>query len=150
MRCLGIIFVIPLLIPSLSSGQIKITADTLSNNSCGYVARIKTGKIIIDSQEQYEQAEFINNHNGKCVPFDEIDFNKSMLVGFQYRGSNCDSGIKWSTIMETDTGYRIQFATTPNHVCRDLTYLIAWFIVDKPQGKVDIAFERVFKEENSR
>jgi hypothetical protein len=147
MKCLGTILAIAFLTPILSRGQIKISADTLCGN-CRYIASLKTNKIIIDSQEKYDQAEFVNNFDERCVPFEEIDFDKSILVGVKYRGSNCDSGIQWSTIEETEKGYLIQFATSPNHVCRDLSYPIAWFVVDKPSGKVDITFERVAKKDS--
>lgn len=149
MRHIGIFLAMALLIPTLASAQITIAADTILQD-CKLVTSFKTDRIIIDSQEKYDETEFIDNFDQACVPFGEIDFDKSILVGFKFRGSNCDRGIHWSAIVETDNGYRVQFATGPNHICRDLYYPIAWFIIDKPQGKADITFERVFIKESYR
>jgi len=132
-----------LLISILADGQVIITADTISIN-CTEVYRTRTDKFVITSQDEYERSAFFTGYGNGCLPFSDIDFEKSILTGFKYQGSNCDISVDWSTIVERGHEYLVQFSTSPNHVCRDLQSRIAWFIMDKPQRKVDISFERVF------
>lgn len=134
-----------LLISILAEGQVLIIADTISLN-CVEVYRTRTDKFIITSQSEYERSAFFTGYGDGCSPFSDINFEKCILAGFKYRGSNCDIRIDWSTIVERDNEYLVQFSTSPNHVCRDLQSRIAWFIIDKPQRKVNMAFERVFRK----
>jgi hypothetical protein len=134
-----------LLISILADGQVLITADTISLN-CTEIYRTRTDKFVITSQDEYERSAFFTGYGDGCSPFSDIDFEKSILTGFKYRGSNCDTIIDWSAIVERGNEYLVQFSTSPKHVCRDLQSRIAWFIIDKPQRKVDIAFERVFRK----
>jgi hypothetical protein len=38
--------------------------------------------------------------------------------------------------------FLIKFATTPSHVCRDYQLRIAWFVITRPSGNIDVSFER--------
>lgn len=125
----------------LSHGQIRIKADTLAMD-CREVYQTKKEIFIIKTQSEYENSEFFAGGAG-CIPFDYIDFEISILVGYKFQGSNCDRRIQWARVTHRDEGDLIQFATAPNYVCRDLNYRLAWFIVDKPPGEIDISFERI-------
>jgi hypothetical protein len=125
----------------LSHGQILVKADTIAVD-CRDVYRTKKDKFIITTQSDYENSEFFTNSDD-CLPFDEIDFDTSILVGYKFQGSNCDRSIQWSRIVANGDNYLIQFVTQPNHVCRDLQYRLAWFILDKPLRKIDVSFERI-------
>ena len=129
----------------LSHGQILIKSDTLAVN-CIEVYRTKKDKFIITTQGEYEDSEFFANSGG-CLPFAHINFDTSILVGYKFQGSNCDRSIQWSRIVSNGDDYLIQFATQPNHVCRDLKYRLAWFILDKPFRKVEVSFERTFRRQ---
>jgi hypothetical protein len=124
----------------LSHGQILIKTDTIAVD-CIDVYRTKKDKFIITTQSDYEDSEFFTSSGG-CLPFGDIDFDTSILVGCKFQGSNCDRSIQWSRIVSNGDDYLIQFATQPNHVCRDLQYRLAWFILDKPLRKIDLSFER--------
>ena len=124
----------------LSHGQIFIKADTIAVD-CIDLYRTKKDKFIITTQSDYEDSDFFRNSGG-CRPFGDIDFETSILVGYRFQGSNCDRDIQWSRIVCNGDDYLIQFTTQPNHVCRDLQYRLAWFILDKPLGKIHLSFER--------
>lgn len=124
----------------LSHGQILIKADTIAVD-CRDVYRTKKEIFIVTTQNDYENSEFFSSSGG-CLPFDDIDFDSSILVGYKFQGSNCDRSIQWSRVVSNGDNYLIQFATHPNHVCRDLQYRLAWFIIDKPLKKIDVSFER--------
>jgi hypothetical protein len=132
-----------------SNAQIQIIADTISLD-CTHIYGYRSRNVvyIIASQNDYEQSEFFTSDNdGECLAFKDVDFDKSIVVGYKYHGSNCDRTIKWSTIINNENNYLIQFATWPNHVCRDLRQRIAWFILNKPiASSFDIKFERVYKQ----
>lgn len=132
--------ILALSITVLSHGQILIKADTIAVD-CIDVYRTKKDKFMITTQSDYEDSEFFTN-SGWCLPFGDIDFDTSILVGYRFQGSNCDRSIQWSRIVSDGDDYLIQFATQPNHVCRDLQYQLAWFILDKPLRKIDLSFER--------
>jgi hypothetical protein len=124
----------------LSHGQTLIKADTIAVG-CVDVYRTKKDKFIITTRSDYEDSEFFTS-SGECLPFGDIDFDTSILVGFKFQGSNCDRSIQWSRIVSKGDDYLIQFVTQPNHVCRDLQYRLAWFILDKPSRKMELSFER--------
>jgi hypothetical protein len=123
-----------------SHGQVLVKADTLAVD-CRDIYRTKNDKFIITTQSEYENSEFFTSSDG-CLPFGDIDFEINTLVGYKFRGSNCDRIIQWSRIVSNGDDYLIQFATGPNHACRDLQYRLAWFILDKPLRRVDVSFER--------
>ena len=136
-----------LLLSTRAEGQILITADTISFDCRDqHTLGARTDKFLISSQDEYEQSEFFTAPDNGCLPFVDIDFEKNVLIGFKYRGSNCDRQIKWSTVIEKKEEFVIQFSTGPPHVCRDLSYRIAWFILSKPQKDVDIVIERVWNK----
>lgn len=144
-----IITTISLVLLAISAqGQIKISSDTISN--CRNVNKINNDKFIIISQNEYEEHDIFRGDGEECLPFDWVDFDKNILVGYKYRGSNCDMNISWSAIFRKDDKYLIQFTTWPPQICRDLNIRIAWFLLTKPQNKIDILFERVFKQYEDR
>jgi hypothetical protein len=142
-RCLGTTVTMALLTATLANAQLKIVAHTIEANYCNYVGAMKTGQLIIDSLDLYEQLEFEDAYGDRCMPFNDIDFKKNILVGFTFRGSNCDTRIEMSRILKQETRYLIQFVTGPNHVCRDMKYRFAWFVIERPEGEFEIAFERL-------
>jgi hypothetical protein len=142
----GIITSVMLFVPSLSQGQILIEADTLSFDCRdAYVLRTNMNQFVISSDDEYRESQFTNSREEGCLPFANIDFNKSILVGFRYRGSNCDKGVERATISKTGNQYLIQFTTYPPNVCRDLSFRIAWFVLNKPSKDFEFAFKRLSK-----
>jgi len=131
-----------------SHGQMGIKIDTIAVE-CAKIYRITKDAFFITTQREYENSEFFTGSDNGCLPFSDIDFDTSILVGYKYQGSNCDTSIQWSRIIYNGDDYLIQFATSPNHVCRDLQYRLVWFVLDKPAKRVDVSFERVInKNEN--
>lgn len=143
MKCLKITLVAVLLIPAWADGQIKIVAQTISGPYCRYVGGMENGQLIIDSGDKYDEMEFRDLYDDPCLPFDDIDFSKNILVGFGFRGSSCDTQIEWSRLLRQENRYLIQFRTGPNHVCRDFRIGFAWFVIEMPIGEFEIAFERL-------
>jgi hypothetical protein len=125
-----------------SHAQVKIVSDTLSIQCMAY--KLKKDRYLFTSQAELEQSEFFTEYDIECLPFSDIDFGENILLGYRYRGSNCDTRIQWSTIKENDGGYLLQFHTQPNHVCRDLNLRIAWFMISKPSKVMEIAIERIY------
>jgi hypothetical protein len=128
------------LITCLSHGQILIKVDTIAIY-CREIYDTKKTKFIITTQNEYEDSEFFTNSED-CLPFGDIDFDTSILVGYKYQGSGCDRSIQWSRVVPNEDGFLIQFFTQPSHVCRDLQYRLAWFIITKPLRKIEVSFER--------
>jgi hypothetical protein len=128
-----------------SHGQIQIKADTIAVD-CGEVYRMKKSIFIITTQSEYEASEFFTSYD-RCLPFYDIDFDASILVGYKFQASNCDRRIQWSRVVSNGDDYLIQFATWPNHVCRDSRYRLAWFILDKPPRKINVSIERTYGQE---
>lgn len=148
---LTIITSVLLLAPALSHGQVSIARDTISFDCRdSYAMRSRVDKFVIASDVDYTESEFFRARNEGCLPFVDIDFERTILVGFRYRGSNCDKGIEWATVIEHGDEYLIQFATFPPQVCRDSNFRIAWFILDKPPKHFELSFERVFKKQDAR
>jgi len=138
----------PILIVSISffsHGQILIKADTIAID-CRDVYKTKKDKFIITTQSDYEKSEFFTSGD-TCLPFGDIDFDTSILVGYIFQGSNCDRNIQWSRIVFNGDNYLIRFVTSPNHVCRDLQYRLAWFILEKPLRKIEVSFERTSNQQ---
>lgn len=137
-----ILISILLLISTLSYGQIVIQADTIFMD-CRYASIFKksTDGVVISSQAEFEKIDF-SGGEGECIPFKDIDFEKSILAAFRYRGSNCDLEIQRSTVLKKGDTYVIQFSTPPS-VCRDLSYRIVWFMLEKPRNQSSISLEKV-------
>jgi hypothetical protein len=133
-----------LVLSTLAHAQIAIERDTLSFDCRQtYDQRNRVNQFVISTDEQFRESGFANGRDDGCLPFIDIDFNKSILVGFKYRGSNCDRRIESSAIIQRGEKYLIQFAISPRHVCRDLNFRIAWFILTKPANTIELAFERL-------
>ena len=94
-----------------SHGQIQIKADTIAVD-CGEVYRMKKSIFIITTQSEYEDSEIFTSYD-KCLPFYDIDFNTSILVGYKFQASNCDRNIQWSRVVSNGDDYLIQFVTSP-------------------------------------
>jgi hypothetical protein len=137
------------LLTILTHAQVEITSDTLSIG-CVDVYKFKKEKHIFTSLAEFEESEFFTDPDALCLPFGEIDFGNNILVGYKYKGSNCERAIKWSTITENQDNYLIQFSTWPNHVSRDWSTRIAWFVVAKPIRKIDIIFEHIPYDSNRK
>lgn len=137
------ILIIASMFPALSFGQIKILADTLSN-SCRYKPGNDDEIFIIASQKEYDDAVFVNSEDDQgCDPFPSIDFDTSVLVGCKFSSSNCDTGILWAKVIETDQEFVVQFVTSPRHGCHDMNHdRVAWFLLNRLPGKT-LSFERV-------
>jgi hypothetical protein len=142
------VFVAAFAIPELCNAQITISADTLVYD-CRFMPRTKGNMFLITSQEEYDDTEFVDGFHESCLPFDEVDFEKSVMVGYKYGGSNCDRRIEWLAIVRTDKGYTLQFSVSP-HICRDHRYQLAWFIVDKRFTESDFVIERIVKDSQKK
>lgn len=138
---LTIILSLSLIHVTCSYGQVLIKADTIAT-ICKAAYNTKKDKFIITSQKEFDDSEFVTSDDGGCMPFANINFETEILVGYKYQGSNCDRRIQWSGVLTDGNDYLIQFATSPNHVCRDMQHRIAWFIIDKPPGQINISIER--------
>jgi hypothetical protein len=142
MKCL-VIFAAAFAISELCNAQVTILADTLVYD-CRFMPKTKGNVFLITSQEEYDDTEFVNGFHESCLPFTDVDFEKTVMVGYKYSGSNCDGGIEWSAVVSTNKGYTLQFSRHPN-VCRDRVHRLAWFIVDKRFIESDFEFEIVDK-----
>jgi hypothetical protein len=136
---------------TISQGQILIEADTLSFDCRqAYAQRTDVDQFVISSDDEYGKSQFTIGPDDGCLPFVNIDFDKSILVGFRYRGSNCDRQIETSTITVRGDHCLIRFTTSPPNVCRDLSFRIAWFVLSKPSKHVEFEFERVPKNQGGK
>lgn len=131
--------------PVISLAQIEIVVDTLMRVGCNYDG---PKDLVIDTQEEYEHS-FFDHDNNYCVPFGDADMTRYKVVGFRYRGSNCDKRIESSSIIQTDDGYLIQFAIVADHACRDLSIRTVWFLLEKPSGEPKFTFARVAPKKRS-
>jgi hypothetical protein len=119
--------------------QPKILTDTLVKH-----CTVSVGKTyLITDQRDLENSQFYDSDNLTCIPFQKIDFEKHQLVGYVYRGSNCDRALIRSRLRKTDRSYTIQFVIDTPGACRDNRPQLVWFVVEKPPNEETIYFERI-------
>lgn len=74
-----------LLVSTLSQAQTLIEADTISFDCRdSYQQRSEKDKFAISSYEEYNESGFFARREYGCLPFENIDFDTSILVGFKY------------------------------------------------------------------